>query len=161
MSTATSPADTDFLFDRAIEALDDQMRWIDALDTKSGVLMASDGLIAGLVLTRGSILLAAPVWVGILVALLLFISLVFALLSFSTRRFEIAPDIVTLASESWEQSALPLRAQVLPDIIYALRVNEQKVGQKANLLFVGGTTLMLSVAVFTGYFLADLMRLHS
>ncbi len=115
-----------------------------------------------MVLTRGSILMAAPTWVGVLVAVLLFLSLALALFSFSTRRFEIAPDIVSLESELSERdTASSLRAAALPDIIYALQSNEPKVAQKANLLFMSGAVLMLSVATFGGYFIAQLVLVHS
>jgi hypothetical protein len=160
-TTLPPPPQGDFVFDTAVRALDDQMRWIDALDVKAGVLMASDGVIAGLVLTRGSILLQAPLWVGVLVALLLFVSLVLALLSFSTRRFEIAPDIVSLATRSQTETEASLRASAVPGIIDALQINESKVGQKANLLFMSGTGLMLSVAVFGGNFISQVLRANA
>jgi hypothetical protein len=157
MSTTTTPAPPggDFVFDAAVRAFTDQMRWIDALDTKAGVVMAADAVLAGLVLTRGSILLDAPVWVGILVALLLFVSFVLALLSFSTRRFGIAPDVSALASEVDTATPSSLRWTALSEILDALEMNEPKVGQKANLLFASGLGLMLAIASFASYFVVQ------
>ena len=159
METTTSPPPpgTDFVFDAAVRAFDDQMRWIDALDTKAGVLMAADAVLAGLVLTRGSTLLEAPPWVGVLVAALLFMSFVLALLSFATRRFGIAPDIPALADEAISSAPPSLRWTALAEILDALEMNEPKIGQKANLLFLGGVGLMLAMASFGGYFISQLV----
>jgi hypothetical protein len=159
MATAAAPPPgVDFMFETAVRALDEQMRWIDALDTKAGVMLAADGVIAGLVLTRGSLLLRAPEWVGVLVAVLLFISLVLALLSFSTRRFELAPDISALVPAARSTSAESLRWTALPDVLVALEINEPKIGQKANLLFYSGAGLILAVGLFGGYFVSQLLK---
>jgi hypothetical protein len=156
-STTTPPTPGgDFAFDTAVRAFTDQMRWIDALDTKAGVLMAADAVLAGLVLTRGSLLLDAPAWVGVLVALLLFVSFVLALLSFSTRRFGIAPDVSALASEAATTAPSSLRWTALSDIVDALEMNEPKVGHKADLLFASGIGLMLAIASFGGYFISQI-----
>jgi hypothetical protein len=159
METTTTPAPPggDFVFEAAVRAFDDQMRWIDALDTKAGVLMAADAVLAGLVLTRGSTLLEAPPWVGVLVATLLFLSFVLALLSFGTRRFGIAPDIPGLADEALSSAPSSLRWEALSEILDALRMNEPKIGQKANLLFLSGIALMLAMASFGGYFISQLV----
>lgn len=155
-TTLSGPPGTDFVFDAAARAFDAQMRWIDALDTKAGAVMGADAVLAGLVLTRGSILLEAPAWVGVLVALLLFASFVVALASFSTRRFGIAPDISALASEVDSAAPSSLRSEALADLLDALEMNEPKIGQKANLLFMSGLGLMLAIASFSGYFVSQL-----
>jgi hypothetical protein len=152
------PPGTDFLFDRAVRGLDDQMRWIDALDTKAGVLVAADAVIAGLVLTRDSLLLQGPSWVAVAVAGLLLISLVLALLSFSTRRFELAPSAASLLPDvNAGETAAQMRWRALADVLEALEINEPKVGQKANLLFVSAYILTLAVGVLGGYFVFRLV----
>lgn len=157
MTSPTPPA-TDFAFDTAMRGLADQMRWIDALDTKAGVLMAADAVLAGVVLTRGSILLRAPVWLGVAVAVLLLSSLLLALLSFATRRFDLAPDIPVLVSAATVESERSLRWAALPAVQEALAMNEPKIAQKANLLFYSGCTLMLAALFFGGYFIFDISR---
>jgi hypothetical protein len=156
--TSPTPPGTDFAFDTAIRGLADQMRWIDALDTKAGVLMAADAVLAGVVLTRGSILLGAPVWLGVAVAVLLLSSLLLALLSFATRRFELAPDIPGLASAATVESERSLRWTALPAVQEALAMNEPKIAQKANLLFCSGCALMAAAVFFGGYFIFDITR---
>jgi hypothetical protein len=159
-TTPPVPAGTDFVFDAAVRAFDDQMRWVDALDTKAGVLMAADAVLAGLVLMRGSMLLDAPLWVGVAVAVLFFMSFVLGLLSFATRRFGIAPDITALAAEASSTAPSSLRWTALSEILDALEMNEPKIAQKANLLFLGGVGLMLAVGTFGGYFVVELVKVH-
>jgi hypothetical protein len=160
MTTSPPPTGSDFVFDAAVRAFDDQMRWIDALDTKAGVVMAADAVLAGLVLMRGSMLLEAPLWVGVLVAALLFLSFVLALCSFATRRFGIAPDLSALAEQATTDTPSSLRASALSEILDALEMNEPKIGQKANLLFLSGVALMLAIASFAGYFIVHLVRVQ-
>jgi hypothetical protein len=107
-------------------------------------------------LTRGSALLDAPPWLGVVVALLLFASFVLGLASFSTRRFGIAPDISALADEADTTALSSLRSEALSDILDALEMNEPKIGHKANLLFASGVSLMLAIAAFSGYFVSQL-----
>jgi hypothetical protein len=147
------PPGTDFLFERAARGLDDQMRWIDALDTKAGVLMAADAVIAGLVLSRDSLLLQGPWWVAVAVAGLLLMSLLLALFSFSTRRFELAPSVASLVpAVKAGGTAAEMRWRALTGLIEALEINEPKVSQKANLLFFSACSLTLAVGLFGGYF---------
>ena len=157
--TTISPAPPGiaFVFDTAIRSLGDQMRWIDSLDTKAGVLMAAEAVIAGLVLSRGSILLETPAWVGVAVALLLLTSLLLALLSFSTRRFQLAPNLQALVAAANTGSAESLRWGVLPAVLEALEINEPKVAQKADLLFYSGCSLMLATATFGASFILQLL----
>lgn len=98
-SSQLTPRGIGYAHQAASKTFDDQMRWIDALDTKAGILMAADGVIVSLVVTTDSILLSAPKPVGIAATGLLFISLVFALLAFSTRRYEVAPDLEPLIQQ--------------------------------------------------------------
>jgi hypothetical protein len=147
--TSPTPPGTDFAFDTAVRGLADQMRWTDALDTKAGVLMAADAVLAGVVLTRGSILLGAPVWLGAAVAVLLLASL----LSFATRRFELAPDIPMVVAAATVESERSLRWAALPAVQEALTMNEPKIAQKANLLFYSGCALMAAAVFFGGYFI--------
>jgi hypothetical protein len=158
MTTSSTPPATDFAFETAARALAGQMRWIDALDTKAGVLMAADAVIAGLVLTRGSILLQGPAWVGVGVALLLLTSLLLALFSFSTRRFELAPDVPALLAAAATESERDLQWSTLPAVMEALAINEPKITQKANSLFYSGCALMLAAALFGGYFIFHITR---
>lgn len=59
------------MHDAAAKAYEDQMRWIDTLDGKAGILMAGDGVIAGLIMTQGSVLTKSPTTIAATVTALL------------------------------------------------------------------------------------------
>lgn len=109
MST-TPPLGTPFAYGESRRALQEQMHWIDALDTKAAVLLASAGVITGLVLSRGSPLSRAPRLIAAVVSVALLAALVSALLAFATRRFETAPDLKAIVAEvsNETQGSLPV-----------------------------------------------------
>jgi len=151
------PQATGFVYDQARRALEEQMRWIDALDTKAGVLLAAGGLIAGLLIAADSPLEDAPVWVVMATSLLLLGALVLALLAFATRRYETAPNPEALVSSMADSRDDQLKWMVLPDILEALEINEAKVSEKAAYLFYGGASLLLGIIVFGGYYVFELV----
>ncbi len=140
-----------FTYEASVKTYDDQMKWIDALDTKAGILIAADGVIATLVLTRGSMLIRGPRLVAGAVAAALFISLVLALLSFATRRFELAPNIDQLVAEMHRQDDDTLRTLALDGVISAIDVNALKVDHKAALLFYACGALLIGVLLLGSY----------
>lgn len=93
----TPPPGAAFVYDTALSSLKEQQRSIDALDTKAGILIAANGVIASLVLVADSLLAKAPTSAAITISALIFLSLALALLAFGTRRYEIAPDVNELA----------------------------------------------------------------
>jgi hypothetical protein len=149
----SAPEGIRFTYETASKALDDQLRWIEALDTKAGILMAADGVVAGLVLTRGSFLQGAPAILATAAALLLFTSFLTALLAFATRRYETAPDLIALIALIRAGDDDFLRWNALPGIVGALDVNESKLGQKADLMFVGNLLLLGGILVVASYFI--------
>ncbi|MGH2728972.1 MAG: hypothetical protein ACRDJI_00020 [Actinomycetota bacterium] len=154
----TAPQGIRFTYETASKALDDQLQWIETLDTKAGILMAADGVVVGLVLTRGSFLQGAPAGLATAGALLLFASFLMALLAFATRRYETAPDLAALLALLRTGDDDFLRWNALPGIVGALDVNESKLGQKADLLFVGNLLLLGGIFVVAGYFIYWLWR---
>lgn len=152
MEADLTPLGIGYTHDAASKAYDDQTGWIDALDTKSGILMAADGVIAGLILSTDSALTQAPKTVGIADSALLFTSLVLALLAFGTRKYEVAPDVDQLLSRMHHLDDQGLQWVALQGIVNALDVNESKVARKANFLFYSGAALLVAVLVLAGYF---------
>jgi len=67
-------------------ALDEQLRRIEALDAKAGILVAADGVLGGLLFGAGSVIRNAPRGVAISASVALIASLVLALLAFANRR---------------------------------------------------------------------------
>jgi hypothetical protein len=54
------------------------------------------------------------------------------------------------------ETPFSLRSEALADLLDALEMNEPKIAQKANLLFISGLGLMLAIASFSGYFVSQL-----
>jgi len=140
-----------FIHDAALKSYDDQMRWIDALDTKAGILIAADGLLAGLLVTsdpRGS---AAPRGLVLALSLIVMASLVTALIAFITRHYEVAPDIdrFSVPDIGHENQMVTI---ALEGYLNAIEINEKKVAEKATFLFWAGGTLLLAAVLATVYF---------
>ena len=55
-----TPQGASFAFDNAAKALDEQLGRIESLDAKAGILLAADGVLAGLLFATGSVLVQAP-----------------------------------------------------------------------------------------------------
>ena len=151
--TGLTPRGVSFVHEAASKAYEDQMKWIDALDGKAGILMAGDGVIAGLIMTQGSVLTKSPTPIAVIVTVLLFASLGLALLAFGTRRYEVAPDIDQLLPQMPHLDDDALRWIALKGYVNALDVNESKVEQKADLTFYSGMTLLGAIVIFGGYFI--------
>lgn len=54
------PAGASFAYDTAVAALAEQLRRFGVLDSKAGILIAADGVLAGLLFGRSSLIPAAP-----------------------------------------------------------------------------------------------------
>ncbi len=156
-STELTPRGIAYAHQAASKSYDDQMRWIDALDTKAGILMAADGAIVSLVVTGDSVLLIAPKLIQIAAPGLLFISLVFALLAFSTRRYEIAPDLEPLVRQMQHLDDDGLRWIALEGLVNAVEVNESKMNAKAEHLFFSAVALLMAILVLAGFFIYSLI----
>lgn len=150
------PAGAGFAHDEAVKTLDLQMRWIDALDTKAGILMASGGLLAGLLLRSDSPMSRAPTWISVPVITLLLLSLASALLAFAARRFETPPSPESLVP-SLAAGEAHLKWMMFPDLLEAISINERKLGNKAELLFFSGLALLLAVGAFGAYHVARIV----
>ena len=147
-----TPKGIEYAHEAASKAYDDQMQWIDALDTKAGILMAADGVIVSLVLTADSVLTRAPILVAVVITIALFISLVMALISFSTRAYETAPDIERLLQQMQHLDDGGLKWIALEGLSNALEVNESKVDRKSGYLFLSAMGLLLAILVFAFFF---------
>ena len=140
------PAGAAFAYTTSLRSLDEQLRRIEALDSKAGILLAADGVLAGFLFTRGSVLLEAPGWIGILAAIAILVSMTLALLAFATRNYIAAPRAQAVArraaaSERW------LEWRFLPNVLRAIDANALNLATKAR--FVGLSVLSLLVGVLT------------
>lgn len=152
-----TPQGITYAHDVALKTYDDQMSWIDALDTKAGILMAADGVIISFIAARGSTLMEAATVIGVATALFLFLSFVFALLGFSTRRYEVAPDLDPLLVQMQHQDDDGLKWIALEGLSNAVAVNESKVDSKAWHVFLSALSLLAGVLALAGHFIYLLM----
>jgi hypothetical protein len=146
------PQGIDYVYDTALDSLRQQLSWIDALDTKAGILIAADGVVAGVVLASDSLIAPSSVWT-VLIATLLLSSLALALLAFATRRYEIAPDPSELTDSMSLGDERLLKWTTVPSVLEAIDVNEPKLVRKADLVFGSALLLLLGVAALAAYFI--------
>lgn len=145
------PQGATFAFDVASHSLDEQLRRVDALDSKAGVLLAADGIIASLILGRTVPSPAQPVWVTLPAGLAVLLSMGSALVAFSNRNYETALEPgaiaeVAAAPEAW------IRWRFISNMIDAVDTNRIKIDQKARWLTCGQLSLLAGLALLGGYF---------
>src|SRR5918996_4632552 len=87
-----TPPGASFAFEMGIRTLDDQLRRVDSFDTKAGILIAADGVLAGLLFSARPSLVGSPRVLAISVAFLVTMSLLLALIAFANRRYRTAPQ---------------------------------------------------------------------
>ena len=146
------PQSAGFAFTTAQQTLGEQLKRVDALDTKAGVLLAADGIIAGIIFSQGSHLAGMPDWIALIAGTAILISLGGALGAFVNRNYEVAPTpetVATLASapEDW------IRWRLIGNVLDALDINRAKLSQKTRFLTVGQIALLVGLSLVGGYFL--------
>ncbi|MGH2746442.1 MAG: hypothetical protein ACRDKB_00760 [Actinomycetota bacterium] len=145
------PQGAPFAFDNAAKALDEQLGRIEALDAKAGVLLAADGVLAGLLFATDSVLIQVPRVLGVAVAISLLFSILLALLAFSTRKYETAPTpeavigLMAQGGDAW------LKWRFLGNLVLALTINRSKLERKARLLSSAIAFLFIVVLLLGGY----------
>jgi hypothetical protein len=145
------PEGASFAYSVAVGALDDQLRRIEALDTKAGILMAVDGVIAGLLFGRASLLIDAPRLIGVLAIVFVVASLLQALIAFANRRYDLAPQPeaairLMAAPGDW------LKWRFLGNLQGAISENGTKLTRKARLLTGALVSLIATVGLLGAYF---------
>jgi len=156
MAQQPIPEGSGFAFEMSLRALDEQLRRIEALDSKAGILIAADGILTGLLLSGRGPLLQAPKPVLFAAVAAVISSLSFALLAFISRRYDSAPGpaaVIRLmtASEDW------LKWRFLGSLESALELNRRKVRWKVGWLTWGAALLIVGTGVLGGYFLHGIL----
>jgi hypothetical protein len=135
--------------------LQQQLRRIDALDTKTGVLLAIDGVLAGLLFGRDPHLPDTPRGLIAAAAVALLASLGLGLVAFANRRYDTAPSASAVA-RFMSQDPEWLRWRFSGNVLTAVEVNDRKLAWKARLLTSALLSLIVSVTLLGGYFVYDL-----
>jgi len=144
------PAGASFAYETSLCSLEEQLRRIEALDTKAGVLLAADGILAGFLFSRGSILLRAPDWIAISAALAILASMALALVGFAARQYKASPKPEAIvrragASEAW------LKWRFVPNVLRAFDLNAIKLATKARFIVLSLLTLLVGVGTTGAY----------
>jgi len=154
MAGGGTPQGATFAFDVALRSLEEQLARIDALDSKAGILLATDGIIASLVMGRGTILSVAPTGIVLAIAAPVLLSLIAALVALLTQNYAIAPEprhVAALvdAPTDW------IRWRFLGNTLEAVDKNREKLRWKAQALTLGQFALLVGLTIFGGYFLVS------
>lgn len=150
------PAGASFAYAVALRTLDEQLRRIEALDTKAGVLIAADGLVLVLIAGADPPLRGAPAFILVAILVAVTSSLITALLSFITRRYETAPNAdaaihLMAAAPEW------LEWRFLGNMQDAIRTNRRKLRTKTRFLSAALAALIAGAALLGGYSLFSAM----
>ena len=145
-----TPPGASFAFEMGIRTLDDQLRRVDSFDTKAGILIAADGVLAGLLFSARPSLVGSPRVLAISVAFLVTMSLLLALIAFANRRYRTAPQPTAVvrmmsAPEPW------LKWRFLGNLEEAIMANEKKLVWKARFLSAALTTVFVAVGILGAY----------
>ena len=139
-----------FAYEVGVEAIREQLRRIEALDSKAGILIAADGVLAGLLFSGDSLIHQIPAFaaasglIGVLVSLLL------ALISFTNREYRLAPSFAAsvrlmAAPREW------MEWRFLGNLEEAFQVNKRRLVRKAGFLTSSMIVLMTTLMVLGGY----------
>ena len=151
------PKGAAFAYEVAVRTLDDQLERIGALDTKAAVLLTADGVIAGFLFGRDSVIGQAPDWLAITAIAWLLASFILSLLAFASRRYQQAPPAVAVARRAQAPGDW-LKWRFLANVHRAIDVNNSKLGQKSRLLTAGLGCLLVSLLTLGGYLIYAILR---
>lgn len=140
-----------FAFDVAAASLNEQLKRIEALDAKAGILIAADGVLAGFLLASDGVLRRAPLWIGVAITAVLFASIALALGSFANRKYETAPTPAAVVGLMGEGGENWLKWRFLANLLNAVDINRPKLQRKVRLLSSAVALLLLVVLILGAY----------
>ena len=150
------PQSASFAFDVAVRASAEQLARIDSLDSKAGILLAADGVLAGLIFAREGIAARAPIFLGLLAGVAVFLSLVCTLVSFSNRNYVATPrpEVVARLATSPEEW---IKWRLISNLLRAVDTNGSKLETKARWLTSGQAALLVTLVALGAYFIYELL----
>lgn len=125
------PQSAAFPYKTAQRALDEQLRRIDSLDSKAGILLAADGILAGLIFGRETFISRAPVAVASVAG---------------------GGILLSAAPADW------IRWRLMGNMLDAVDENHRRLRRKTRWLTAGQGLLLVTLAPVGGYFLYALLR---
>ncbi len=151
MAQTNVPPGAELAYEVAREALTDQLRRIEAQDSKAGILIAAAGVFGGFIFSSDSLLRPVSTWMSVMAGAMVIAALVCALAASMNQRYVTAPDEVELArfaarGGSW------LKWRFIGNVLAAVDWNRKKLDRKTRLLAVAQTLFMFAVLIVGGYF---------
>lgn len=144
------PEGSGFAYDVGVQAIREQLSRIEALDSKAGILIAADGVLAGLLFQGDSLLQRIPSAIAAIGLIGVLGSLLLALLSFLNREYRVAPSFpasMTLMAAPGEW----LKWRFLGSLEEALQENNNRLAWKARLLTASMVTLLITLSLLGVY----------
>jgi hypothetical protein len=151
------PRSASLAFDIGLRAVGEQLARIDSLDSKAGILLAADGVIAGLIFVRGGLVATMPMAVALVISVSILLSLVCTLVSFADREYLAPPRPETVA----RLSAAPedwIKWRLMGNVLRAVETNRGRLRSKARWLTLGQATLLVTLMSLGSYFIYELVR---
>jgi hypothetical protein len=151
------PLSASFAFDVAVHALTEQLGRIDSLDSKAGILLAADGVLAGLIFAREGPLVEAPLGLALVVGASVLVSLASTLISFANRGYIATPRPKTVAHlaaapEDW------IKWRLVGNVLRAVETDRARLRNKATWLTLGQAALLVTLLSLGSYFLQEFVR---
>lgn len=151
------PQSAAFAFDVVARAIGEQLARIDSLDSKAGILLAADGVLAGLIFVREGVVAKAPIGLALIVSVTILLSLVCTLVSFADREYLASPRAETVAHlaaapEDW------IKWRLMGNLLRAVETNRARLRSKASWLTLGQAALLVTLLSLGSYFIYELLR---
>ena len=150
------PQSASFAFDVAVRAVDEQLARIDSLDSKAGILLAADGVLAGLIFVSGGVVAIAPIGLALIVSVTILLSLMCTVVSFADREYLARPRPETVAPlaaapEDW------IKWRLMGTVLRAVETNRARLRSKARWLTLGQAALLVTLLSLGSYFIYELL----
>lgn len=148
----SSGARKEFAFANAVRVLDGQNARVDAIDTKAGILLAADGVLAGFLVTVDSLLLKGPACLATVVVLGVFASAVAALGAFWPRTYQTAPvarRVAEMAAKEPTAEDDGIGWTFIGNVLESVDHNKRVLGQKVWTLRFAGAALVVALLLLS------------
>jgi len=144
----------DIVLDEARRTLDFQFEQHDGLDTKSGIILGTAGVIIGLLVTASIAMpdLSNSLFVRIMVSIIavtLFISLFLSYWNLRIRKWSKPPELETLINDYASKDMYTTKCKVIGTIQDAVKKNEKLLKERVCLYKRSYTMLLVGLGVVT------------
>jgi hypothetical protein len=143
-----------YAYATALRAFDRRAALTGAADTRAGILLATDGVVAGLFFARGSVLATAPTWMTIVATASIVISAALSVIALMPRALPLGEDPRTVARLVEDNRRLDdsvLQWSLLPGLLAMLDRDDRRLRRKGLAVATGGGFLLVTLGLLAGY----------